>query len=236
MQRRKTRSQGQKRRKASPRRRVTVSPCPPAPASPEPAVDPLRRAELDRHVELLTRIRQHRTLTGGQRREFAELEAKYSGKGPQAVPAGLAVLVSTEEQLAEVYGYDVRTVQRLKHEPDWPAGQRGPYALAAVGPWVRARREAEARPAEGSSAEQARARRVNVMADIAEIELRRRRGEVLDRADVMATWREQCAVFKTAAESIGQQHPEITAELNRVIAQLDRDLRLRYPEPKGGQT
>lgn len=99
---------------------------------------------------------------------------------------------------------------------------------------MRARREAESRsPAAGSASDDARARRLNAMAELAEMDARKRRGDLLDRADVLATWREQCAVFKTAAESIGQQNPEVAKELHRVIAQMDRDLRLRYPAPAG---
>lgn len=219
------------RRKPAQRKRrkpVPSSPCPPVPASPEP--DPLKKARLQRHADLLEKVRKQQGLNPKEQAELEAYELERSG-GPGPVPAGAPVLVSSEAQLAEIYGVGVRTIQTWKAEPGWPGGERGPYRLALIGPWVRARWEAEAKPVAGSLSDQARARRVNAMAEIAEMDLEKRRGELLSRADVYTTFQEFAQAVKTASEAFQAASPAAVAEFQRLLASQRRDLALRYPQP-----
>lgn len=140
----------------------------PAPAAPAPATTPapaapgdlVAQAERARLAELEARAASGKALSNVQIRDLARLGAKYrgvesiscpvilsDGRPVVTVPAGHSVAVSTDDQLAEVYGVEDRQVRDWKTDHTWPAGQRGPYELRVGLPaFVRSKRERAAGP------------------------------------------------------------------------------------------
>lgn len=148
---------------------------------------------------------------------------------------GKPVAAATLAQVAEVLGITSRSLCDWRKVAGWPGPRRAPFPLAPIIAWARQRWETEASAsapaAAGSLSDKARARRLDIMADLSALELAKRRGEMLPRGDVQATFYEFAGAVKTAAESFASTAPEAVKMFHKILEDQQRDLTLRYPEP-----
>jgi phage terminase Nu1 subunit (DNA packaging protein) len=173
------------------RGRPRRQPGPPAPL-PAPAPNPVDRAKLIRHVDLLNRVKHGQALKPREIAELSELEAARGraagdpARGP--LVQGDPLLVSTQAQLAAVYGVALRTVESWIAEGDCPSAGRAPYDLVLFGPWVRRKRGLDPEGSAAAQKDQEEARFRAVKRRRAEAELAEYLGELISVAEVHAAW------------------------------------------------
>jgi len=110
-------------------------------------------------------------------------------------------VVSSQRQVAAVYGVAARTVKRWVAQAGWPGGH-GPYDLEKIGPWVEARHAAQIEatrvPSETTELERLCASHRQKL----QLELQERQGQLVSRPELEATLRESCSLFGVALKAV----------------------------------
>lgn len=217
-------------------------------SSTAPPLDLVAAAERQRLAWLLGRMKARKSLSTGQRRELALLEARHGGGGPvgcQAgaadgrpylvLPPGYSVAVSTEEQLAEPFAVDARTVRLWRAKPGWPAPARGPYLLAGSLPeFLRSLRErpeaAEPSELDKWAAEVKRQRALGLEQERLQAE-----GKLVAWERVRERDKKLWGRFKAMIQAANREFAGLATHICREMDRLETEL-LSGPFPSGGDS
>ena len=236
MRKRRAAATGRRRRKVAARGIRAQGRATPG-GGPAGTLDVVALAKKQRLADLLAKMQSRKSLPSGQRRELAELSAELGGAatvscqvqsgplGPVAVvPAGHWLAASTDEQLAEAAGVDVRTVRWWKGQADWPGGRRGPYVLRGDLPaWIRARL---AGGASRETTELSEVRRQLVSERTAKLRTEREvmEGRFLRAESVWEAWRASWAKVRAIIQAADRRHPGVADLVGRDLDQAEREL------------
>jgi phage terminase Nu1 subunit (DNA packaging protein) len=217
------------------------------PAAPPPG-HLIARGDLLRHIFLSERLQRGQqraakgqpltksdTLTPAEMAELVELEAKRGrpAGAPERGPLleGDPLQVSTQAQVAAVYGVATRTIENWIAEPDWPAARRGPYDLPVIGAWIRSKRE---RPSAAEEEARERALLRAAKRRMAEDEERRRRGELIPLAEALTVVQTLCIQLRQLLESLGREFgPGYAEQVRQGIERIEaQGVRLLPPLPE----
>ena len=143
-------------------------------------------AKKKRHIYLLEKLHSKKPLS---RPELKELE-KFEGK---PVPAGI---VDTQEQIAKAFGVAVRTAQRWIRD-GMPTTPEGKFSIAEIQAWRIARKKS-GRKSQSDDKSHWEARLKEAQARAAELDLKKRLGELISREEVEQGWAERAFAVKTA--------------------------------------
>lgn len=117
----------------------------------------------------------------------------------------------TRDQLAKLFGVDVRTVANLVTE-GMPKMARGRYSLAACVPWYIERERLAARAGKGlNDLDLAKQRKTVAEARIAEIGLAKAEAQVIPMEMHTTRLRERLETVAGAVKAIGRYQPDVKA-------------------------
>lgn len=170
----------------------------------------LRHGKKKRHLYLLEKTAKGKSLTPS---ELAELE-KFEGK---SLPPGV---VDTQEKVARHFGVSVRTVQYWCRDGA-PKTQEGWFNLQDIKKWRDEKEQQNRGPRDTEKVEWEK-RKLKAQAELAEMELKRQREELIPKADVEVQWVQRIQEVKKALMSLPRRlAPQVAGldvkEAQRVI-------------------
>lgn len=182
----------------------------------EKKVNVLDMAKKKRHIYLLEKIQKGKTL---KPTEITELE-KFEGK--ESLPVGVVV---TQGDVAKYFNVTIRTIGNWCRE-GLPKTENGYFDLAIIRKWREVKDAARKKGKDPNMAEyDMRFRRAK--AELAEMELARRRGELLDRQEVERNLILMVQTVKAALLSLPKQLAPQVAVIDVKAAQVILEKRIR---------
>jgi len=176
-------------------------------------------ARRTRHERLRAKAEAGEHLTEPELRELERLEG--------AVPEGC---FATQKELAAAVGIHPKTVRNWA-DAGMPRRPDGLYSVRDVVAWRDARKNATRRRAAPTAAEKAETRRKIAAAELAELELAARRGELISRQEVEAGRVERLRLFRSALAAMVRsvspllEHRDTLSIRNLLSIEIERILR-----------
>lgn len=173
-------------------------------------------AKKKRHIHLLKKLQAGKALSKSEIKELESLENKNQ------LPDGT---VDSQKRVAKAFGVTVRTVQHWLSE-GMPVADGGFYDLVAIQKW-RTERESRRAGDKPDARDAAEIRFRESRADLAELELKEKRGELVRKADTEREMVKKISVLKMALLNLPNELAPQLAKMDARKIQLTLVDRIR---------